>query len=70
MLTLNSSNQGPRKTKRDYHPEQFVEVFGSFERPFRDRWKEDDPNPTRFTTNTEYLPSTLRAMKYKGKPNV
>jgi hypothetical protein len=68
MLTLNSTNPGSRKSKRDYDPEDFIEIFGSMESPFRDRWKADDPEPQRLTTITTYAPSTLRKNGRRNGP--
>lgn len=67
MLTLNSTNSDPRKSKRDYDPERFVEVWGSIEQPFRDRWVRDDTSPLRMTTVTEYAPGSLRNLNRKLK---
>lgn len=66
-IALNSTHPDPRKTVRSYNTEQFVRVRGSLARPFRTLLSTNDPQPFRMIENREYLPSTVRAMKYKER---
>lgn len=66
-ITLMSTNPNPRKTVRNYDPNDLIVVSGSVDRPYRDRLSWHDPDPSIFVTNTEYNPTTIRAMKYKER---
>ena len=64
-VSLGTTNPNPRKTIRNYDPNDFIVVRGSLELPYRDRLFRDSDAPFMSVSNTTYNPETIRAMRYK-----
>lgn len=65
VVSLGTTNPNPRKTIRTYDPNDYIVVHGSLDLPYRERLFKDSYSPFLSTTNTEYHPETIRAMRYK-----
>lgn len=59
MISLGSDSTSPRKTVRDYNPDDYIIIKGSRELPFKDRLSFNDPNFKPSVTKTEYSAKTL-----------
>lgn len=63
VVSLGTTNPAPRKTIRNYDPNDFIVVHGSLDEPYRNRLFQNHETPFSAVTNYQHCPSTLRKMK-------
>jgi hypothetical protein len=65
VLSLHTDNPNPRKTYRNYNPNDFIIVGGSIDFPFKGRLSFIDPNPDIMVHNDQYSYLSAKVMKYR-----
>jgi hypothetical protein len=65
IISLGSDTNRPRKTVRDYDPDDYIVIRGSKNLRFRDRLVFNDPDFRPSVTKTDYSPKTLYSLRHK-----